>query len=80
MNNVLAKLGGRKFVLAIFGVIAIAAHNYLGISQETVMVVGGVVASYIFGQGIADGLSGGATSSTPPPPLKNVTPNNNDLG
>jgi len=62
--NVLGKLGGRKFLVAVFGVAAIGLHNWLGIDTEAVMTLGGVVAAFIFGQGIADGLSGGATSST----------------
>lgn len=61
--NILAKLGGKKFILAIFGVIAVAAHNWLGIDTEAVMTVGGIVAAYVMGQGIADGFSGGKTSS-----------------
>lgn len=75
--GILAKLGGRKFIMAIFTVIAVAAHNWLGVSEQTTMTIAGVAASYIFGQGIADGLSGGATSSAPPE-LKDVTPK--DLG
>lgn len=62
--GILGKLGGRKFVVAVFGVIGIGLHNWLGIDSNAVMTIGGVVAAFIFGQGIADGLSGGATSST----------------
>ena len=60
----LGKLGGRKFLMAVFGVVAIGVHNWLGINTEAVITLGGVIAAFIFGQGIADGLSGGATSST----------------
>jgi hypothetical protein len=62
--ELLGKLGGRKFLMAVVGVIAIGLHNWLGINTEGVITLGGVVAAFIFGQGIADGLSGGATSST----------------
>jgi len=62
--NFLGKLGGRKFVVAVFGVVAIGLHNWLGINTEAVITLGGVIAAFLFGQGIADGLSGGATSST----------------
>jgi len=61
--NLLARLGGRKFLLALFGALAIALHSWLGIEQESVLALGGVIAAYVFGQGIADGFSGGATSS-----------------
>jgi hypothetical protein len=69
----LAKLGGRKFILAVFGVIAIALHSWLGIDVDAVITIGGVIASFLVGQGIADGLSGGATSSTPPKQTVSVT-------
>ena len=62
--NILGKLGGRKFLVAIFGVVAIGLHNWLGIQTEAVMTIGGIVSAFLFGQGLADGLSGGATSST----------------
>lgn len=62
--NILGKLGGRKFLMAIFGVVAIGLHNWLNIDTQAVLTIGGVIAAFIFGQGIADGLSGGATSST----------------
>jgi hypothetical protein len=64
MVSILGKLGGRKFLVALFGVIAIALHSWLGIDQDAVMTLGGVVAAYVFGQGIADGFSGGATSTS----------------
>lgn len=63
MSNVIAKLGGRKFIIALFGALAVAANSWLGISEEAVLVVGGIVATYIAGQSLADGLSGGATST-----------------
>jgi hypothetical protein len=62
--NLLGKLGGRKFLMALVGVAAIGLHNWLNIDTQAVMTLGGVIAAFIFGQGIADGLSGGATSSS----------------
>ena len=62
--NILGKLGGRKFLMAVIGVVAIGLHNWLNIDTQAVMTLGGVIGAFIFGQGIADGLSGGATSST----------------
>ena len=71
--NLLAKLGGRKFLLAVLGVIAIALHQLIGMDEQTVYSVGGVLVAYILGQSYSDGASGGATSSTatlPPPTPK----------
>ena len=68
MNAFLGKLGGRKFLVAIFGTLAIALHSSLGIDAETINWVGGILISYILGQGVADGLSKGATSTLPGTP------------
>jgi hypothetical protein len=62
--GVLAKLGGRKFVVAVFGALAVGLQAWLGIDPDVVGTLGTIVAAYLFGQGIADGLSGGATSSS----------------
>lgn len=62
--NILGQLGGRKFLMALFGVLAIGLHNWLNIDSQAVVTLGGVIAAFVFGQGIADGLSGGATSSS----------------
>jgi hypothetical protein len=61
--NVLGKLGGRKFLVAVFGAVAIGLNSWLGISEDAVLALGGIVAAYVFGQGVADGFSGGMTSS-----------------
>ena len=61
--NILGKLGGRKFLAALFGALAIALHSWLGLDEQSVLALGGIVAAYVFGQGVADGFSGGATSS-----------------
>jgi len=63
MLTILGKLGGRKFLVAVFGALAIALHSWLNIDQQAVLALGGVLAAYVFGQGVADGFSGGATST-----------------
>ncbi|MCZ7646915.1 MAG: hypothetical protein M5U26_16775 [Planctomycetota bacterium] len=63
MRNFLAKLGGRKFIMAVFGALAIALHGALGINEDAVLAIGGIVSAYVLGQGVADGLSAGRTSS-----------------
>lgn len=63
MQKIIGTLGGKKFILAIFSVIAIMANAKLGMSEQTIMTLGGIVAAFCVGQGVADGLSGGATSS-----------------
>lgn len=61
----IARLGGRKFIMALFAVLAVALSSSLGISEESVMALGGIVCAYVLSQGFADGLSKGATSTTP---------------
>lgn len=61
--TILAKLGGRKFLAALFGTLAIALHSWLGINIEAVMTIGAVVSAYVFGQSLAEGFSGTGTSS-----------------
>ena len=63
MNNILGQLGGKKFILALFGLVAVVLNAKFGVSEQSVLAVGGIVAAYVLGQGLADGLSGGATSS-----------------
>ena len=68
--NILGKLGGRKFLVALFGTLAIALHAWLGLDEQSILAVGGIVAAYVFGQGVADGFSGGATSSVAKLPVE----------
>jgi hypothetical protein len=63
VNNILGQLGGKKFLLALFGLAAVVLNAKFGVSEQSVLAVGGIVAAYVLGQGLADGLSGGATSS-----------------
>ena len=66
--NILCRLGGRKFIVAVLGVVAIAVGSLTGhdLKPDTIQWLAGIIASYCIGQGISDGLSGGATSSNPP--------------
>lgn len=68
MNAFLGKLGGRKFLVAIFGAVAIALGESLGIDPERINLIGGILITYILGQSAADGLSKGATSTLPGTP------------
>lgn len=63
----LAKIGGRKFIVTLFTLIAVALSASLGISETVVLTIGGIVSTYLFGQSAADAVSKGATSSNPPP-------------
>lgn len=69
MNNFLAGLGGRKFVVALLGIIAVIVATKTGIEikpeilEKLVTAIGAITGAYVVSQGVADGLSGGATSS-----------------
>jgi len=66
MKAFLGKVGGRKFILAIISVVVMVLNGALGldIPESTVQVVGGIVAAFLLGQGLADGMSGGSTSTS----------------
>lgn len=64
--GILGKLGGRKFLMMIVGVVAVGLHNYLGLDQNAVLTIGGLIATYVLGQSVSEGMSGGATSTTTP--------------
>ena len=61
--NILGKLGGRKFLMAVFGIIVVLLHDKLGLDTTATTTVAGGIAAYILGQGVSDGMTGGATSS-----------------
>ncbi len=48
--GILGKLGGRKFLMALFGLLSIALHNWLNIDSDAVFTLGGVIAAFVFGQ------------------------------
>lgn len=60
----LGKFGGRKLLVAIVAVFSIALNESLGINPAIVEQIGNVAIGYLVAQGLADGLSKGATSST----------------
>lgn len=47
--------GSKKFVAALAGVVFVAVNKLgLGIDENTVLAIIGLIASYVIGQGIAD--------------------------
>lgn len=56
MNTLKEKLGSRKFLLTVAGVITVVANNYfnLHLSDDTVFGIVTMVASYVLGQGYVD--------------------------
>ncbi len=64
MNVIIGRLGGKKFIVALFGLVAVVVAAISGIDikpYENAFM--SVIASFLVGQGVADGLSGGKTSS-----------------
>lgn len=47
-------LKSKKFWMAIIGVAGVVLSTYLGVNEDTVMTIGGIVVAAIFGQGLAD--------------------------
>ncbi len=62
-NGVIGKLGGKKLLAALVGVLVVILHSWLGLSPEAAKEIAGLLMTYIIGQSVADGWSGGATSS-----------------
>lgn len=58
----------KKFVAFLLGVIVLCLKSFLGVDDETALKIAALVGTYVFGQGIADGMSKGATSSLPGTP------------
>lgn len=84
-NDIIGKLGGKKFVQSIVSVLAVALVAIFGreilsekMQELIVYAIGGISGAYNIGQGISDGLTGGLTSSLPGTP--EAKPNNGDLG
>ena len=72
ITAILGKLGGRKFIVALVGLAAVVltATGQFDMSPElqakAVEAVMWITGLFAVGQGVADGLSGGRTSSTAP--------------
>ena len=63
INLFVGSLGGRKFLLAILGLVLLLAHGPLGIPMETLIPILKWLGVYILGQGVSDAFSGGASST-----------------
>lgn len=65
MQKLIAKLGGRKFLLALVTLLGVAVASLTGYEIDANLrdTLVGVLGTYLLGQGLADGLSGGKTSS-----------------
>ena len=65
MKKIIGKLGGRKFLVAVLGLIGVmvAALTGFDIAPYTTTIIG-IAAPYLIGQGLADGLSAGKTATT----------------
>jgi len=67
MNKLLASIGGRKWIATLIGMGLISAMVFTGQDLETIkwfgLFVSSVVIGYNIGQGFADGVSNGRTSS-----------------
>ncbi len=65
MKGLIGKLGGRKFIVAIVGLVAVIVDSLTGwdLTPHKEMIIG-ILGSYLIGQGVADGLSKGATATT----------------
>jgi hypothetical protein len=64
MLELLGGLGGRKFLMAIAGVVAVVLAAKFGVDETRTMEIAVLVSSFILGQSYADGKSAGATSTT----------------
>jgi hypothetical protein len=72
VNGFLGKIGGRKFIVALVGLAAVVltATGVFDVTPElqerVVTAIMWIVSAFAAGQGVADGLSGGRTSTTAP--------------
>lgn len=44
----------KKFWATVGGVLAVIGKNYIGLQEDQILMVVGVISSYVIGQGIAD--------------------------
>ena len=63
MNSFIGKIGGRKFILALVAIVVTGLMN--GLDPETKgWIISVITGGFSVGQGMADGLSKGKTSTT----------------
>lgn len=60
----------KKFVALLIGLLVLVLKDVVGLDAETATKLAGLVGAYLLGQGIADGVSGGMTSSMPGTPTR----------
>ena len=59
----------KKFTAFIVGLIALALTELAGVSEQIATQIAGIMGAYLLGQGVADGLSKGATSNVATKPV-----------
>ena len=66
VHRFIGKIGGKKFVVTLLTLLSVVVASLTGyeIQPEIFDKIVWVVCSFLVGQGVADGLSRGATSST----------------
>ena len=65
MEKLIGKLGGRKWLVALISIVLTGLNNVIGLdlSDKAIASIAGVAAALAIGQGLADGLSNGKTST-----------------
>lgn len=53
----------KKFTAFIIGLIVLVLTQVMGFAEDVATEIAGMIAAYVLGQGVADGLSKGATSN-----------------
>jgi hypothetical protein len=68
MKALIGKLGGRKWLIALFSTILIGLGELVGITMtpEKITGIAGIAAALILGQAHADAKTDGKTSTTTP--------------
>ena len=70
MFEIIGKLGGRSFIVALIGLAAVIITATTGfqiseeLKQTIITSIAAIVGAHSIGRGAADGLSGGKTAST----------------
>lgn len=61
MKTLKEKLGSRKFLVTIAGIVVVIGNEYFGfhLSNDSVFSIVSMIASYVLGQGYVDGKKAG---------------------